>query len=298
MSSPINADMTTFAQLLLNAGGTIRAQSPDAIETPGDRGAYVLFNPASGTILSRDQVAASLVTPEPDRRDYNALTIESFAQIVSHFAAKPVTLFVFIDSTGMRAVLNEDERHDRVTMPMYLLSSWNLLASMRDGGPMTQTQAIDLLRRRLDAVYEPANILATLGAIRFAQSEDAESTIQVGKASIGKRFKAELTGASALPETLTVTVPIWDNVTDGGVAIADDHTLGVQACAGASHAERRAKCLAEPRMRRWCRANRRLQIWSWSKKGGRGARKRWEVRVEDLTDAIRALPLDTDQNRV
>lgn len=56
--------------------------------------------------------------------------------------------------------------------------------------------------------------------------------------------------------------------------------LGVQACAGASHAARRTKALAEPRLAKWLAQPARFEVWSWSKQGPRGKRKVWTLRRE------------------
>lgn len=56
--------------------------------------------------------------------------------------------------------------------------------------------------------------------------------------------------------------------------------LAIQACAGASHAARRDKILAEPRARQWVEAGGRLELWSWSQRGAAGKQKRWTLRVE------------------
>src|SRR5574338_170083 len=57
------------------------------------------------------------------------------------------------------------------------------------------------------------------------------------------------------------------------VCITPSGILGIQACAGSSHAARRAKVLAEPRAERWVRAGGDLAVWSWAKQGARGKRK-------------------------
>ena len=61
--------------------------------------------------------------------------------------------------------------------------------------------------------------------------------------------------------------------------------LAIQATSSASnHAHRRAKILAEPRSRMWLESGGRLELWSWSKRGGRHVvRKRWTLRVEAFT---------------
>lgn len=64
------------------------------------------------------------------------------------------------------------------------------------------------------------------------------------------------------------------------VAVRPGCVLGVQACAGASHAARRTKAEEEPRLREWLRAGATFQVWSWSKQGPHGKRKLWTLRRE------------------
>lgn len=59
--------------------------------------------------------------------------------------------------------------------------------------------------------------------------------------------------------------------------------IGIQACAGSSHAARRAKAIRETRLWRWLEAGGRFQVWSWSKQGARGKRKLWTLRTEEIT---------------
>jgi len=59
--------------------------------------------------------------------------------------------------------------------------------------------------------------------------------------------------------------------------------LGIQACAGASHAARREKAFNEPRLKQWLLQPARFEVWSWSKQGPRGKRKLWTLRREELT---------------
>ncbi len=58
--------------------------------------------------------------------------------------------------------------------------------------------------------------------------------------------------------------------------------LAIQATGGSGgvHAARRAKILAEPRAKAWVDAGGRLELWSWSKRGGAGKRKLWTLRIE------------------
>lgn len=56
----------------------------------------------------------------------------------------------------------------------------------------------------------------------------------------------------------------------------------VQCCPGASHAEHKDKILNIPEFGIWKRAGGRVFLQSWSRKGPRGAKKRWQLREEEL----------------
>jgi hypothetical protein len=62
--------------------------------------------------------------------------------------------------------------------------------------------------------------------------------------------------------------------------------LGVQACAAASHANRLAKVIAEPKARLWLECGNDLWLMSWRKGGAKGKRKIWTERVEVVTLAM------------
>lgn len=66
------------------------------------------------------------------------------------------------------------------------------------------------------------------------------------------------------------------------VAITPIGILGIQACAGSSHAARLAKALAEPRLVRWLTAGARFAVWSWARRG-RGKRKQWALREHEVS---------------
>jgi hypothetical protein len=66
------------------------------------------------------------------------------------------------------------------------------------------------------------------------------------------------------------------------VAVGERSIIGIQATSGSNSAPRVTKILAEPRALRWLQAGARLEVWSWSKRGARGKRKTWTLRVETV----------------
>jgi hypothetical protein len=67
------------------------------------------------------------------------------------------------------------------------------------------------------------------------------------------------------------------------IAVRAGAVLAVQATSGDHHAARRAKALAEPRLRVLLASGMRFEIWSWSKRGAANKRKLWAARREALT---------------
>jgi hypothetical protein len=59
--------------------------------------------------------------------------------------------------------------------------------------------------------------------------------------------------------------------------------IGIQATSGSNHAARITKAKSEPRLAHWVAAGARFEIWSWAKQGARGKRKKWTLRVEEVT---------------
>ena len=67
------------------------------------------------------------------------------------------------------------------------------------------------------------------------------------------------------------------------VATPDIGIIGVQACAAASHAARVEKAYQQPGLAAWLKAGGLFRVESWGKKGARGKRKTWQMRVEWIT---------------
>lgn len=68
------------------------------------------------------------------------------------------------------------------------------------------------------------------------------------------------------------------------VAIAPDALWAIQVTSESHHADRREKCRQSEAARNWCRAGGRVAVWSYGKRGARGARKAWTLREEPLSD--------------
>ena len=68
------------------------------------------------------------------------------------------------------------------------------------------------------------------------------------------------------------------------VALIKGRIVGIQACAGGSHAARRTKSQAEPLLQNWLQAGGLFVVWSWAKQGPAGKAKRWTFRIEGISE--------------
>lgn len=66
------------------------------------------------------------------------------------------------------------------------------------------------------------------------------------------------------------------------VCLTGQGILGIQATSGTNHSARVQKAKAEPRLAKWIADGGRFEVWSWAKRGPRGKRKTWTLRVEEV----------------
>ena len=75
------------------------------------------------------------------------------------------------------------------------------------------------------------------------------------------------------------------------IVVLDDKPgcLAIQACAGASVADRRTKILTEPRAKLWLERGNRIVVVGWrkivayNKDGAKAKQKKWDARFVDVT---------------
>lgn len=60
--------------------------------------------------------------------------------------------------------------------------------------------------------------------------------------------------------------------------------IGVQATSGSNHAARIAKLRKSDLLPVWLQSGGRAEVWSYAKRGPRGARKVWTLRREEVTE--------------
>lgn len=131
-------------------------------------------------------------------------TVASWAKLGSPAA-------VWYSRTGIIAVLDDTTRRDRVTLELEPHPQFETLRQL-EAKPHYKQQAafVRLLRIDLDGCQAACpNLLDAVRVIQWGHVAGGEGAVQHGKASLGKSIKSELSGATAIPEVVTLSVPTF-----------------------------------------------------------------------------------------
>jgi hypothetical protein len=133
--------------------------------------------------------------------------------------------FTSIDEDGTSAVIwysrerivcltSDAERFDRVSVEMLKSKQIMALADLDAKRPkMPQRDFLFMLRTvfTLNAFPTSPTLIDTLRQVKFESGSKTEGNIQRGKTSIGKEATAAATFLDAVPEQVTLSVPVFDN---------------------------------------------------------------------------------------
>lgn len=224
------ADGTNWRDVIRDAQATGAALQPrvEVVEDKFDaRGQYFTVTRFD------DKGSCQVITCRPDRiRRYVANGTSSLVSLVKAFCRrksdgrsdpkpslppghetalpKISSKFVFVDRDAIVALLDEADGHERVTFELERTEQYEAVCAL-EGGPLTQRDIIDLLRRRINGEYEP-DLLPELRKLKFNKSDAGDSTVESGKSSMSRTVLAEIKGTDTLPDSFTITVPMFSNV--------------------------------------------------------------------------------------
>jgi hypothetical protein len=126
-------------------------------------------------------------------------------------AAANGNVSVWYSRTGVVALLDDATRRDTVTYPLTLSPQLALLQSL-DQKPlrMDQKQAIKFLRIDLEGCLARADgLLAIVRKLKWTAGKQSDAELEHARTSVSRSTQAEVSGASALPEGVSVEVPLF-----------------------------------------------------------------------------------------
>lgn len=189
--------------------------APIEIEGRTDR---VWVRGPDGTLTQQD-----VPLPPPELRAYEANSVEGFCQQVLHLAPKfkdagGVAVFVGAEANGrgkIAAVLGEHERREEVVMELVPHPAAVKLAEWEadNGCEIEQRDLLWLLRTTFANAVQPASFVPAIRQVKFRVNTAADSSVQIGRESMGKSVDAEMVqGSDAVGEELQLKMPVYTNV--------------------------------------------------------------------------------------
>lgn len=159
------------------------------------------YRKPDGTLFEMDSPA------EP--RKHNALDLSA----VCDFANSNKDSVVWYSRSGVVCLIDDATRRDRVTLNLTYSPQMKLLQSLEaNSKQFTQAELVLTLRTTFaDCLADEvsASLLPAVRAVTFTKNAEGESVIDHGKASVGKRLTEKATGAVAIPEYVTIRVPVF-----------------------------------------------------------------------------------------
>lgn len=151
---------------------------------------------------------------EPPPRRHEARSLATVVDFVQEFhggeAGQKVA--VWFDRGGVTALLDDDTRRDRVTMPLTLTAPMQVLKGLNPQTDFEQKALIRLLRMQLGDCLPDGSFLACVRKLKFRSTQDGQSVVEVGKSSIGRTLEAEVSGAGTFPEEVTLYPQVWNEL--------------------------------------------------------------------------------------
>lgn len=144
-------------------------------------------------------------------RNHQAQDLETIAAFAERFAPDPS---IWYSREGITLFVNDDERNDRVLVELLHTDQIHLLRKWETTKPkLTQREFLLHLRTVLTPAAFPSDptLIDNLRKVKWESGAKAEGEIQRGRSSIGKAVAAEATFLAHIPETVTVSVPIFAN---------------------------------------------------------------------------------------
>jgi hypothetical protein len=146
--------------------------------------------------------------PKPRKGSADSLTA-----IVEFAINNKDTAEIWYNRSHVEVYLDKKTRRDVVSFKPFLSQPIQLLQELEKSKQnLTQAQLIKMLRISFYGCMDiTGGLLETLKRVNFKATQEADSSIDRGKVSLGKSITAQVTGVGTIPDDFTLTVPVFGN---------------------------------------------------------------------------------------
>ncbi len=169
----------------------------------GDKnGSYYLVKPdgtAERKLVDAPWHRESLATPEELAKFIMAAEGHDHAQL-------------FYDESSVVYLFDKEDRRDRASCALKPSDQYLWLkAQVTNPAQFRQPAFVRLVRITLAGCFPDPNFLNLVRNLKFSSGAEAAGNIQHGKESIGRSITAAVMGEAAMPEDVTLLIPIFNN---------------------------------------------------------------------------------------
>lgn len=196
MSDCLTADaIDKIAELVLASKKT------EVLELPERKGVYALVGPDG---------RAEIKTAGPAwRHEVLATPAELKNFVLTHRGEKSA---IFYNENDLTFVFDENDRRDVASCGLVLSEPFRWLRE-KSGSHLDQKSVIRTLRVVFRGCLGNSEIIEVLKRLRFTGNGEVEGQVEHGKESLGRSITNAVTGQGALPDEITLNVPVWENHT-------------------------------------------------------------------------------------
>lgn len=152
-----------------------------------------------------DQLIEHFVPPPPRKPTLAGLQ-DVFAMLRKKGIARNPE--VYVGSSGVVAFLDGEDREERLTMPLTESARFKLCQDIeRQPRAYAPRDLVRFLRQTLWGV--DASVIQSLSRIDFTRTSTGKTDVRHGRETLGRTVEAVVQQAEQVPESFTVSVPIW-----------------------------------------------------------------------------------------
>lgn len=150
------------------------------------------------------------IESEPKALTRSVSTIESIASVLRHEEAHDpeVVSQVYVNETGIVAIIDQDDRTERVSMSFEYSSQYLELLKLKSA--TSQKAFVTALRSHLYGCCSYPDIVNIARKIEFNRTSDGKTSIEHGRESLGRQVEMAVRSvAGDIPEELTFRVNLF-----------------------------------------------------------------------------------------
>lgn len=167
-------------------------------------------------VVPKDGSVKVFELPPPPRahRVHTLSDLIKFSNAAASHHVSPAAPVVWHEHGGVLLTLNDGDRRDTVSLNLIQGRQFTVIKGLVSAEGLNQGQLVKLLKRDLrDTVVEQSagDLITKLAEIRFRSTDDLAGNVQRRRESIDANVVHELANVEAIPETVVLSVPVYDN---------------------------------------------------------------------------------------